>query len=163
MVFSLFLNQCSLRNQRCLGTGFTTKTLPPIPVSTATKLGKNVASGGIRRTPIGFISCDLDYYSSTLSSFDIFNNDNKYYLPRIFCYFDDVLGDEVSMYGEHSGELLAIKEFNEANKNKKIHLNRNLICHPKQHWRYQIYYYHNFLHPRYNDYLEQDFGQIDLT
>ena len=113
--------------------------------------------------PIGFISCDLDYYSSTLSSFDIFNNDSKYYLPRIFCYFDDVHGDEVSMYGEHSGELLAIKEFNEANKNKKIHLNRNLICHPKQHWRYQIYYYHNFLHPRYNDYLEQDFGKIDLT
>ena len=37
---------------------------------------------------------------------------------RIFCYFDDVLGDEISMYCDYSGELLAISEFNETNKNK---------------------------------------------
>ena len=106
--------------------------------------------------PIAFISNDLDYYSSTASSFKIFNNESKFYLPRIFCYFDDVIGDEVAMYGEFSGELLAIKEFNESNKNKKIHLNKNLIWSTHNHWRYQIYYYHDFLHPRYNDYVESD-------
>jgi len=107
--------------------------------------------------PIAFISNDLDYYSSTVSSFKIFNSDSRFYLPRIFCYFDDVIGDQVSMYGEFSGELLAIKEFNEVNKNKKIHLNRNLLCNMiGQHWRYQIYYYHDFLHPKYNDYVESD-------
>ena len=107
--------------------------------------------------PIAFISNDLDYYSSTVSSFKIFNNDSKFYLPRIFCYFDDVIGDQVSMYGEFTGELLAIKEFNEANKNKKIHLNQNLLCNMiGKHWRYQVYYYHDFLHPRYNDYVESD-------
>ena len=40
--------------------------------------------------PIAFISNDLDYYSSTVSSFKIFNNDSKFYLPRIFCYFDEI-------------------------------------------------------------------------
>ena len=104
--------------------------------------------------PIAFISNDLDYYSSTASSFNIFNEDSKFYLPRIFCYFDDVIGDEISMYGEFSGELLAIKEFNEINKNKKIHLNKNLILSSNNHWRYQVYYYHHFLHPKYNDYVE---------
>ncbi len=24
------------------------------------------------------------------------------------------------------------------------------------HWRYQVYYYCNFLHPRYNDYVKTD-------
>ena len=107
--------------------------------------------------PIAFISNDLDYYSSTVSSFKIFNNDSKFYLPRIFCFFDDVIGDQTSMYGEFSGELLAIREFNEINKNKKIHLNRNLLCNMTgYHWRYQVYYYHDFLHPRYNNYIEAD-------
>ena len=110
--------------------------------------------------PIGFIANDLDYYSSTFNSFDIFNYDSKFYLPRIFCYFDDVLGDEVSMYGEFTGELLAIEEFNQKNKDKKIHLNQNLIWFSKNHWRYKIYYYHDFLHPKYNDYVATD-DQVD--
>ena len=67
-----------------------------------------------------------------------------------------MLGDEVSMYSNYSGELLAIKEFNDSNKNKKIHLNKNLISSSKNHWRYQIYYYHDFLHPKYNDYVETE-------
>jgi hypothetical protein len=106
--------------------------------------------------PIAFISNDLDYYSSTINSFNIFNAESKFYLPRIFCYFDDVIGDEISMYGDYSGELLAIKEFNELNKNKKIHLNKNLVWSNNTHWRYQVYYYHDFLHPKYNDYVETD-------
>ena len=69
--------------------------------------------------PIAFIANDLDLYSSTINSFNIFNADDKFYLPRIFCYFDDILGDEISMYNDYSGELLAIKEFNDSNKNKK--------------------------------------------
>ncbi len=106
--------------------------------------------------PIAFIINDLDYYSSTINSFNIFYGDSKFYLPRIFCYFDDVLGDEISMYSDHSGELLAISEFNETNKNKKILLNKNLVSSSKNHWRYQIYYYHDFLHPEYNNYVETD-------
>lgn len=110
--------------------------------------------------PIAFIANDLDLYSSTINSFNIFNADDKFYLPRIFCYFDDILGDEISMYNDYSGELLAIKEFNDSNKNKKIILNKNLVCSSNNHWRYQIYYYHNFSHPSYNDYVETE-SQLD--
>ena len=40
--------------------------------------------------PIGAILNDLDYYSSTKNSFEIFNqSEEKFFLPRIFCYFDD--------------------------------------------------------------------------
>ena len=46
------------------------------------------------------------------------------------------------------------------NKDKKIHLNQNLIWFSKNHWRYKIYYYHDFLHPKYNDYVATD-DQVD--
>lgn len=59
------------------------------------------------------------------------------------------------MYGEFTGELLAIKEFNNENKNKKIILNRNLISGNFM-YRYKIYHYHNFEHKDYNKFLFED-------
>ena len=106
--------------------------------------------------PIGAIFNDLDYHSSTIDSFKIFDSDDKYFLPRVFCYFDDVIGSVDEMYGEFSGELLAINDFNKSNKNKKIFLNRNLVAESTQTWRYQIYYFHNFDHPKYNSYIGDD-------
>jgi hypothetical protein len=106
-------------------------------------------------SPIGAIFNDLDYYSSTKDSFEIFKDNENYYLPRIFCYFDDVIGNEEEMYGEFTGELLAIKEFNNENKNKKIILNRNLISGNFM-YRYKIYHYHNFEHKDYNKFLFED-------
>tara|TARA_B100001057_G_scaffold500685_1_gene617142 strand:+ start:5460 stop:6296 length:837 start_codon:yes stop_codon:yes gene_type:complete len=103
--------------------------------------------------PIGVIFNDLDYFSSTLNSFEIFNNEDHFYLPRIFCYFDDIVGTEKEMFNEFTGELMAINKFNENNDQKKICLNRNLIPNSRENWRYQIYYYHNFNHKNYNDYI----------
>jgi hypothetical protein len=104
--------------------------------------------------PIGAIFNDLDYYTSTKHSFEIFKNDNdNYYLPRIFCYFDDVIGAENEMYGNFNGELLAIKEFNDENKTKKIVLNQCLISQEKIYYKFQIYYYHNFQHKDYNKFI----------
>lgn len=104
--------------------------------------------------PIGAIFNDLDYYTSTKHSFEIFKNDNdNYFLPRIFCYFDDVIGAEEEMYGNFNGELLAIKEFNNENKNKKIVLNQCLISQEKIYYKFQIYYYHNFQHKDYNKFI----------
>jgi hypothetical protein len=104
--------------------------------------------------PIGAIFNDLDYYTSTKNSFEIFKNDNdNYYLPRIFCYFDDVIGAENEMYGNFNGELLAIKEFNDENKTKKIVLNQCLISQEKIYYKFQIYYYHNFQHKDYNKFI----------
>ena len=42
--------------------------------------------------PIGAILHDLDYYSSTSNSFSIFDTDSSNFLPRVFMYFDDIVG-----------------------------------------------------------------------
>ena len=112
--------------------------------------------------PIGVILNDLDYYSSTKDSFNIFNGQDSRYLPRVFCYFDDIIGTENEMYNIYTGELLAIKEFNKKNEFKKITLNQNLVAKSNESWRYQIYYYHNFLHPNYNTFIGED-EQVNLN
>jgi hypothetical protein len=112
--------------------------------------------------PIGVILNDLDYYSSTKDSFNIFNGPDSRYLPRVFCYFDDIIGTENEMYNIYTGELLAIKEFNKKNEFKKITLNQNLVAKSNESWRYQIYYYHNFLHPNYNTFIGED-EQVNLN
>jgi hypothetical protein len=43
--------------------------------------------------PIGFISFDLDYYSATAAAFEIFGGGDHSVLPRVICYFDDVVSD----------------------------------------------------------------------
>ena len=45
-------------------------------------------------SPIGFVSIDVDYYSSTVASLSLFRSGYEYFLPRVFCYFDDTVGDE---------------------------------------------------------------------
>ncbi len=42
--------------------------------------------------PIGFVSFDLDLYSSTLDAFAIFEAGAAVTLPRVVCYFDDIIG-----------------------------------------------------------------------
>jgi hypothetical protein len=104
--------------------------------------------------PIGCIFHDLDYYSSTIDSFNIFKRDNSYFLPRIFMYFDDTIGDNTWLTSEFAGELLAIKEFNLANLTKKIAANRAIrAMYADQWWAQQIYIYHDFDHPKYNDFV----------
>jgi hypothetical protein len=104
--------------------------------------------------PIGCIFNDLDYYSSTMDSFNIFKGDKRYLLPRIFMYFDDIIGDNTWLTSEFAGETLAIQEFNLANSTKKIAANRAMpAIYPDQWWVHQIYIYHDFEHPRYNDFV----------
>ena len=118
--------------------------------------------------PIGAIFNDVDYWSSTRHSFDLFREVKSRpdaFLPRIFMYFDDIIGREFEMYGPHNGQLAAMHEFNAAQEDVKIHLNQNLL--PKTHlaYRHQIYYAHLFRHPDYNRYIgnqEQDNLQTDL-
>jgi hypothetical protein len=101
--------------------------------------------------PIGFIALDVDYYSSTVSAFEIFSGNDAQYLPRVFCYFDDV-GLAPALHCEYTGELLAIREFNERHANKKICLINGLwltriIRSP---WNNQLYVCHQFDHPQYD-------------
>jgi hypothetical protein len=67
--------------------------------------------------PIAFMAIDLDYYSSAVHALKCLLSEEKNLLPRIYCYFDDILGRSCC---EYNGERLAIAEFNESNKMRKI-------------------------------------------
>ena len=106
--------------------------------------------------PIGAVFNDTDYWSSTRDSLALFvqaRQRPEHFLPRIFNYFDDILGSELEMYGPYNGQLRAIAEFNEAQEDIRIHLNQNLIHQVHLAYRYQIYYTHIFGHPDYAAYV----------
>ena len=101
--------------------------------------------------PIGCIFHDLDFYSSTSDAFTLFDADAAYFLPRIFMYFDDAIGNNTWLVSEFAGEPLAIEEFNRKHSFKKIAANRSMPhIYPDQWWTHLIYNYHDFQHPKYN-------------
>jgi hypothetical protein len=102
--------------------------------------------------PIGFIAFDLDYYSSTVTALKIFETNHRYLLPRVACYFDDMVGDIDWAYNEFTGELLAIKEFNANHESIKIAPVSGLRFSGgriPQMWHEQIFVAHLFTHPDY--------------
>jgi hypothetical protein len=101
--------------------------------------------------PIGFISFDLDYYSSTMSAFGIFEGASHTRLPRVFCYFDDVLQPDWAAYNEFAGELLAIEDFNKSHESRKMAKMRGIALQrpfPAP-WNEQMHVLHDFTHPEY--------------
>jgi hypothetical protein len=103
--------------------------------------------------PVACIFEDLDYYTSTLDSFEIFNTNPNNYLPRIPIYFDDVIGRFEFPMNEYIGELAAINKFNEVFEAKKIakinylRLKRRVSAK----WNEQIYIFQDFGHPKYSE------------
>jgi len=103
--------------------------------------------------PIGFISFDLDHYSSTVQAFRVLKADHVMLMPRIYCYFDDILG---FTYGHHNGERLAISEFNIKNRLRQISKIYGLRFYlPKQvfnaNWSEKMYMAHIVDHNLYNE------------
>lgn len=109
--------------------------------------------------PIGFIAFDLDYYSSTVDALKIFDVKNSLLLPRTFCYFDDLIGDDNEIYSQYTGELLAINEFNKKHSSKKLDVINGLV-HKRiiknTYWYENIYVLHVFNHALYNSYLHHN-------
>jgi len=107
--------------------------------------------------PVGFISFDLDYYSSTSAAMAaLLDGASERYLPRVVCYFDDTVGPHHEMHSPFTGELLAIEEFNAASENRKIAPIRGLRYKLSPHdgaWMPGMHVLHLFDHPRYNDYI----------
>jgi hypothetical protein len=101
----------------------------------------------LARNPLGFMSFDLDYYSSTTSAFAIFRDaHDEHLLPRVTSYFDDILS-----IVEKTGELAAIADFNHAGKGyigKVNALRSHLPFDPI--WADQIFEYHRFDHENYS-------------
>jgi hypothetical protein len=103
------------------------------------------------KAKIGFIAFDLDYYSSTKDAFRLFDRSSGLFLPRVYCYFDDLMWPEHALHNEFAGELCAIREFNEEHGSKKlcpIHMFRYARVHPAP-WNDQMYAFHDFNHPDY--------------
>jgi hypothetical protein len=67
--------------------------------------------------PIAFVSFDVDLYSSTKAALQVFDAGQDALLPRVHCYFDDILG---YTFGDHVGERLAIAEFNAEHQLRKV-------------------------------------------
>jgi hypothetical protein len=107
--------------------------------------------------PLGFLSFDLDYYSSTASAMrSLLEADGERYLPRVFCYFDDTVGPHEELHSKFTGELLAIEEFNAAHARRKIakiHGFRHKVSPLDGWWVEGMHVLHLFDHPRYCDYV----------
>jgi hypothetical protein len=113
---------------------------------------EDTVSSWVPKGSIGFIAFDLDYYSSTKTAFRLFEKDDvNTRLPRIYCYFDDLMWPEEACHNEYIGELGAITDFNEQHEYKKIcpiHMFRHTRVHPAP-WNEQMYVLHDFRHPLY--------------
>jgi hypothetical protein len=106
--------------------------------------------------PIGFVAFDLDYYTSTMDAFKLFDVAGpEHRLPRVFCYFDDIIGKDEELHCEHVGELAAIADFNASHPSMKIGrinaLRHKRIFHSG--WCDQMYVLHDLGHPQYATYL----------
>lgn len=77
-----------------------------------------VRSKDLSAAPLGFVSVDLDFYSSTRYALDVFNKDSNCYLPSVMMYFDDIDGNIT--LNKWCGEELAIEEFNLSQAFRKI-------------------------------------------
>ncbi len=104
-----------------------------------------------RHAPVAFISIDLDYYSSTREALKLFEASHDKLLPRVICYFDDIIG---LTYSEYNGEKLAIVEFNAEHAMRKISPMYGLkhfvpLRHRNRDWPDLMYFAHLFDHPLY--------------
>jgi hypothetical protein len=107
------------------------------------------------RPPLGWAAVDVDYHSSTVATFPIFDADESRLLPRTLLHFDDVIGDERELHSPFAGQLAAIEGFNrsrEQRKLAKVHALRHkrIVDAP---WHDQLFVLHCFDHSRYGDYV----------
>lgn len=102
--------------------------------------------------PIGFIAFDLDYFSSTKSSFEIFKNEHHLFLPRVEAYMDDICSTELLYASTETGVLAAINEFNSKNTEIKILRKEGVSCfrYIPEYWNNKIFALHRFSHPLYS-------------
>lgn len=97
--------------------------------------------------PIGFISFDLAYYSSTIDAMQVLNAPATHYLPTVACYIGAIAMETAN---PHVGELLAIREFNQRPTLRKIHpltWLRERRVFKNAFWLKQIYTLHVLDHP----------------
>jgi hypothetical protein len=101
--------------------------------------------------PVGFVSNDLDLYSSTRASFALFGGSAERLLPRVMLYFDDITGYP---YTTVTGEWAAINDFNASHSDRQIGyifgLKHSLGSYYRfAPWAESFFILHVFDHPKY--------------
>jgi len=94
--------------------------------------------------PVGFISFDMDFYSSTSEALKIFSFKSRNILKRVTLYFDDVA--DMPIYHQAAGEYLAIKQFNESQTGvfiDKWYNVKNNRPFPERFWTNKMYIAHH--------------------
>lgn len=104
--------------------------------------------------PVAFISIDLDYYSSTVHALRLLEASETILLPRVHCYFDDIMGLSC---GDCNGERLAIKEFNSKQTKRQLSPVYGLpyvlpAPYANQIWTEMFFMAHLMDHSRYADF-----------
>lgn len=115
--------------------------------------------------PLGFVSNDLDYYSSTVASLiPIVKADASKLLPRVLMYFDDLIGYP---YTYQNGEWAAIRDLNVDHPNRPIGRIHGLHWHvgspfDRQPWPELMYVLEARDHPKFNDSERSTTGPLKL-
>jgi hypothetical protein len=115
-----------------------------------TETGRTFAAASF--PPVGFVSNDLDLYTSTRDSFVLFDLPPERFLPRVTMYFDDLMGYP---YTTITGEWAAIEESNSIRKNRQLGHIYGLEHHIGRTYRFAawpraFFVMHVFDHPAYN-------------
>jgi hypothetical protein len=99
------------------------------------------------RSPIGFVSVDVDYYWSAKECLRVLTGRPEQYLPMTIVYLDDI---GVPNANPWVGELLAVNEFNDEQPMRKIHPYTFLRAQrffKQTRWIDYIYVMHTLDHP----------------
>lgn len=97
-------------------------------------------------SPVGFVSVDVDLYTSTCSVLKLFQKSNpEFYLPVTISYFDDI--NDLLTNNSWCGEMLAIREFNDKHEYRKLEEMRIRQNHKPAGWHDHIYGLHVLDHP----------------
>jgi hypothetical protein len=97
--------------------------------------------------PLAFASLDVDYYSSSKAALSIFSGHSDLYLPTCLLYVANIIFDNVNPW---CGELLAIDEFNDEQRLRKVspyRFLRHFRVFKNARWIDQIYVVNIFDHP----------------
>ncbi|MFO7324640.1 MAG: hypothetical protein DIU62_002885 [Pseudomonadota bacterium] len=97
--------------------------------------------------PVGFISFDLAFHSSTVDAMQVLRGPATRYLPIVSCYVGGIMMDTAN---PDVGELLAIREFNASSAMRKLHPMtwlRERRVFKNAFWHRQIYTFHVHDHP----------------
>jgi hypothetical protein len=106
--------------------------------------------------PIGFVTLDVDFYSSSRAALELLKGPPDRYLPYFSLYVDDIALPSNTQF---AGELLAIKEFNDENRLRKIDFDWNLVhqrVFKHAEWLTHMYKVHVLDHAERNDLREAD-------